>query len=209
MNAKGDTGWNRRDFAKASGLLAAVLGLPLAGCNLLAGREDGEPDARQIALMRAVAQAVIPATDTPGAGDVGVGEFVLLALSHGLEETRQPVAANRWIASGQLRDDGSLRYPQWLQETLDTRAGGDWLGQVEATRGKALEALDAEAYAEDARDHPWRAIKALVLLGYYTSEAGASEELVYDPVPGTFDPRVPVTPETRAISNDWTAVEFG
>lgn len=209
MSAIGNQGWNRREFAKAGGLLAAVLGLPLAGCNLLAGNEEAEPDAAQIALMRAVSQAVIPATETPGAGDAGVGEFVLLALAHGLEGTRQPVAPGRWVEAGQLRDDGSLRYPLWLQETLDRRVGGDWLGQSEASRSEALSALDTEAYADDARDHPWRAIKALVLLGYYTSEAGASEELVYDPVPGTFDPRVPVTPETRAISNDWTAVEFG
>jgi hypothetical protein len=209
VKAIGNTDWSRREFAKAGGLLAVLLSLPLAGCNLLAGTDDEVPDERQIAVFHAMAQAVIPATDTPGAGDVGTGEFVLLALAHGLEGTRQPFTSARWAHAGQLRDDGSLKYPFWLDETLNGRSGGDWLAQDEASRSAVLSALDKEAFADDARDHPWRAIKALVLLGYYTSEQGASQELIYDPVPGTFNSRVPVTSGTRAISNDWTAVEFG
>ncbi len=29
------------------------------------------------------------------------------------------------------------------------------------------------------------------------------------PIPGRFDPAVPVGPDTRGYSNDWTGVEFG
>jgi len=32
--------------------------------------------------------------------------------------------------------------------------------------------------------YAWRRIKAAIVAGYYTSEAGASHELVYEPVPG-------------------------
>ncbi|MBX9664658.1 MAG: gluconate 2-dehydrogenase subunit 3 family protein, partial [Novosphingobium sp.] len=38
---------------------------------------------------------------------------------------------------------------------------------------------------------------------------GGSKELNYELVPSRFDPKVPVTPATRAYSSDWTAVDFG
>lgn len=76
-------------------------------------------------------------------------------------------------------------------------------------QAKILGSLDVEAYAEGVDKHPWRTIKTLILTGYYTSQAGGSQELRYEPVPGRWEPDLPVTPETRAISNDWTAVDFG
>ena len=72
-----------------------------------------------------------------------------------------------------------------------------------------MTALDAEAYVEGVREHPWRTIKALILTGYYTSEPGGSQELQFNLVPGTYEPDVPVTGQTRAFSSDWTAVDFG
>jgi len=52
-------------------------------------------------------------------------------------------------------------------------------------------------------------VKGLILTGYYTSEVGGARELRYELVPGRYDPKVPITPETRAWSSDWTAVDFG
>jgi hypothetical protein len=87
--------------------------------------------------------------------------------------------------------------------------GTRWLTLPAARRHEALAALDAAAYRNDPAAAPWRAIKGLILTGYYTSEIGGSKELNYELVPGRFDPKVPVTPETRAYSSDWTAVDFG
>lgn len=205
------TGWNRREFVSASALLALALGIPVAGCATTLPVAQDAPGERQVALMRAVAQAVIPATDTPGAGDAGAGEFAILALAHGLDGTARPVGSSIVTADlqGFRRADGSLRYVDWLEAALDRRAGGDWLGKAEADRAAILAAIDAEAYAAGAGEHPWKAVKALILWGYYTSEAGGSQELAYAAVPGRFEPKVPVTPATRAFSNDWTSVDFG
>jgi hypothetical protein len=203
------TRWTRRDFSRAIALLALAAGIPVAGVVLSELDPTEAPSERQLALMREVAQGVIPATDTPGAGDVGAGAFTVLALAHGLDGTRQPFLPSPLVEARHLRPDGSLNHVSWLENVLDRRAGGDWLSLTEAARNGVLGALDAEAYAEGAGEHPWRAIKGLILTGYYTSREGGAVELVYDPLPGTFQPRVPVTPQTRAISNDWTAVEFG
>lgn len=44
----------------------------------------------------------------------------------------------------------------------------------------------------------WPTFKRLVLVGYYTSEAGATEELRYEAVPGRYDGCLPVAEVGRA-----------
>lgn len=211
MSKQEGSGWSRREFGGAAALLALALGIPIAGVMLSDFDESEAPTERQSELLREVAQLVIPRTDTPGAGDVGTGAFVALALAHGLDGTRRPAASSEmpWSIPEYQRPDGSLKYISWLEGALDRKANGDWLRRNDTERKEILSALDAQAYAEGADAHPWRKLKGLILTGYYTSEAGGSQELLYEPVPGRFDPRVPQREDTRAYSNDWTAVEFG
>lgn len=198
------TGWSRRSFLGAAALVAVQAAVP-GGAAVLAKLDPRDaPSPRRRKLMRLVADHVIPATDTPGAGAVGAGDFVLVALAHGLEGTRKPPSANPAFAP-HLRADGSLDHAAWLE----ARLGPKWLTLPAARRHEQLSALDAAAYKNDPTAAPWRAIKGLILTGYYTSEIGGSKELNYELVPGRFDPKVPVTPETRAYSSDWTAVDFG
>ncbi len=206
-----ETGWTRRGLIGGAALAAVAIGVP-GGYYLLRRLDPADaPTDRQRALMRIVAEHVLPRTTTPGAGDTGTGDFVLVALAHGLEGTRRPVDTSKSPApvSGFLRTDGSLRHVEWLAHDLDDRAGGDWAAQAPATRAKTLAALDAAAFGEGADGHPWRQIKALVLTGYYTSQAGASQELQYELTPGRFDPKIPLLPGACAWSSDWTAVDFG
>lgn len=198
------SGWSRRGFLGAASLVALLGAAP--GCAQVLKRLDprAAPSPRQRKLMRTVAELVIPATDTPGAGTVGTGDFVLVALAHGLEGTRKPPAADPSFTPF-LRADGSLDHAAWL----DGKLGASWLTLPPARQADQLAGLDASAYKGDPAAAPWRAIKALILTGYYTSEVGGSQELNYNLIPGRFDPKVPVTPETRAYSSDWTAVDFG
>jgi hypothetical protein len=201
--------WNRRAFLGAAGVLAAALGITPA--RLLAALPAAEaPTARQSALLSQVSQLVIPRTATAGAGDVGTGAFVSLALAHGLKGTRRPVkdAPVDWP----LRADGSLRHDLWLEQTLDRRAGGDFMAQPAAQCHALLAALDAEAFSDGPPatvPSPWRAIKLLILTGYYTSEDGGSKELRFEAVPGRWDNDIPLKKGDRAFSSDWTAVDFG
>jgi hypothetical protein len=198
------TGWNRRNFLGAAALVAVQAAAP-GGAAILARLDPKDaPSPHQRKLMRMVADHVIPATDTPGAGTVGAGDFVLVALAHGLEGTRKAPVADPALAP-HLRADGSLDHTAWLEARLSPQ----WLTLPLARRHEALAALDAAAYKNEPAAAPWRKIKGLILTGYYTSEIGGSKELNYELVPGRFDPKVPVTPETRAFSSDWTAVDFG
>ena len=210
MEEQQPKGWNRRTFLGGAAILAAVVGVPLAAIRLDLFDKDEAPSERQRELMRTVSQIVIPKTDTPGAGDVGAGDFVLLGLAHGLEQSRMLLPKDAPEAlTRHARKDGSLDQAAWLEAELDGRASGDFLKTAPDAQAKLLTALDAEAYAQGVREHPWRTVKALILTGYYTSEPGGSQELQFNLVPGTYEPDVPVTPQTRAFSSDWTAVDFG
>lgn len=203
--------WKRRDFIGAASLLALALGVPVATISVSHLDPAEAPDARQITLFRDVAELVIPRSETPGAGDVGAGEFVLLALAHGLEKSREPWPQEGMAAglASFVRADGSLRMADWLQQALDRRANGDFLRRDVTERTRILTAHDAEAFAEGAPPSPWKVIKGLVLTGYYTSEAGGSHELRYELVPGRYDPKLPLRPGDAAFSSDWSAVDFG
>ncbi|WP_395397195.1 gluconate 2-dehydrogenase subunit 3 family protein [Novosphingobium sp. BL-8A] len=204
-------GWSRREFTAGAALLALALGIPIAGVKLTDLDTADLPSDRQRRLIADVSDLVIPRTDTPGAMDVGVGDFVVLALAHGLSGTRAPMASEMITAAIEpfRRRDGSLRHLPWLEHTLDRAAGGDFHRHDLAGRTRLLAALDAEAFAQGAPPSPWTALKGLILTGYYTSEAGGSQELRYELVPGKWEWDIPIKPGMRAFSSDWTAVDFG
>lgn len=204
------TGWSRRQWLGGAAALAVLIGAPISYAAIDSLPGDMVPTATQRRLIDLVSQLVLPRTDTPGAGEVGTGAFVVLALAHGLEEARKPLPLNadaallRW-----RRSDGSLDHLGWLGAELDRRGGGDFLSLTAPEQHDALAALDAAAYAPEVQQHPWRTLKTLILTGYYTSEIGGSQELRFELVPGRYDPDLPLQPGDRAWSSDWTAVDFG
>ena len=205
---------DRREFVSGAALLALALGVPAAAVRLSNLADKDLPSPRQRMLMREVSQLVIPRTGTPGAGETGVGDFVILALAHGLGGSRERVTGTATTPSAALplRDDGSIDHLVWLERVLDRRSGGDFMGSAAQRRAQVLAALDAEAFPPGpppADPSPWQTLKGLILTGYYTSQTGAARELRYELVPGRFDNDIPLTPGARAWSSDWTAGEFG
>ena len=144
------------------------------------------------ALLERLCDLVIPDTDTPGARAAGVPAFVALALQHQL-------------AGAAPADRDALR------RRLDREAGGAFLGLVPAAQQAVLARVDAASFGREASaagEPAWARIKQLIVMGYYTSEVGASQELQYTLVPGRWDPDVPVKPGDRGSSSDWTGQTF-
>jgi hypothetical protein len=217
MNSKqGDAGapcragWSRRNFVGSIALLALATGVPAAALDLAKLDDVEPPNPARLALLREVGELVLPRGATPGAGTDDVAGFVLLALAHGLEGSRQPLpplAAERYRAF--VRADLALDHCGYLRAELDSRAGGDFLAASPTQRAAIVAALDSAAFADPQPVHPWRTLKALILTGYYTSEVGAAQELQYELVPGRYDADLALAPGDRAWSSDWTAVDFG
>lgn len=174
----------RRGFmGAAGGLLGAVW-----TSGLLAGPVAA--DAGASPLVRRLGEIVIPATETPGAGTAEVFAFVSRAVEKGLFDVPADLFAR-------------------LQAELDARAGGDFLRLPAARQEALVAALDAESYRPGtAGESPWCTTKTLLLVGYYTGEAGGSEELDYQLVPGRYDADIPTGKQYRALSNDWTGLSI-
>jgi len=179
---------HRIDFKSERALLRrSVLVLPLgAAAAYLVWRELAEHGGPpRPAWLDCVADLVIPATDTPSASQVQVPAFVALAVEHGLND-----------CSPQMLQD--------LHAMLDRAAMGAFESAAPSTQAAVLQAIDEQAFSGNAGPHhPWQPIKGLIVMGYYTSQPGASQELRWAFVPGRFDADIPVSPGTRALGNDW------
>ncbi len=129
-----------------------------------AGRAGGALDARALALLGALADRIIPDTDTPGATAAGVPAFADLLL------------ATQW------EPERVERFRQGLAE-LDRRSqrasGRLFVDASPAEQESVLHEVEDETFgATPGAVAPfWKDCKWLVLYGYYTSEIGITEEL--------------------------------
>ena len=170
----------REALRRAALVLGGVLSAPmvagvLAGCDARrTPAEAWQPRALtldQADLVAAVVDQIIPETDTPGARAVGVHRFIDAMLADSYADPER----ERFVAG--LGD-------------LDRRArsthGRTFRECTPAEQLALLETLDGAA------DPAFRTLKALTLVGYYTSEVGATRELRHVAVPGRFEGCVPV-----------------
>jgi hypothetical protein len=165
----------------------AVLGV-LNGCSAKpsAGWKPSFLTEEQGALVSAVAEIIIPRTDTPGAIDVGVPAFIDTMLKDAYPKEDQ----ERYIAG--LKD---------LDEQARRQHGSAFL-ELEASQRTALvQSIHAAAAAEERNApappaqlrRPFILMtKELTLLGFFTSEPGATQVLQYVPIPGSWQGCVPV-----------------
>lgn len=174
---------NRRELLK---MIAAATGTALIGGKALTafatGTAGGGLEAEAIRLLDEVAETLLPRTDTPGAKDAEVGEFMNVFVRDCYTAEEQA-----------LFRDGLARI-----EARSREAHGDgFLALGEARRGELIAELDREARARvEAGETPpgFTLIKQLTLLGFFTSEVGATQVLRYVAIPGRYDGCVPYEP---------------
>jgi gluconate 2-dehydrogenase gamma chain len=131
--------------------------------------------AEQGAIVAALADAILPETDTPSATAVGVHVFVDLVVAECL------TAADRQAFVAGLAD-------------LDRLARADHGGAIAALTPAARTAMLARLEA----GHPFvKTLKELVVLGYGTSKIGTTQWLAYDHVPGGYRGCVPLAAGQR------------
>jgi hypothetical protein len=180
----------RRSLMQLAALCGLAVGeLALGGDGLAAVLAPGSTPRRallsadELALTGVLAELIIPQTDTPGALAVGAHRTV----DHLLAVCALPPAQAAFRA-GLARID-----------TVAQQQTGKRFTALPAARQTALlHALDSGAAPFDAADARFfRQLKGYVAFAYYTSEAGASRELAYLPVPGGYLGHVKVTAATH------------
>jgi hypothetical protein len=120
----------------------------------------------QRAIAHRCADLIMPATDTPSALAVGVGEFMDYVTS-------------AWLQTAELEE--LLRGLDALQGQAQSRwqtAFVDLESSNQVTLLAQMESADAEFFAR---------LKELTVVGYYFSEIGTKQEREYVPMPGRYD----------------------
>lgn len=165
----------------------AMLGV-LNGCTAKAA-VDWKPralTAAQAELVAEVAEIIIPRTDTPGAKDVGVPAFIDTMLKDAYTATDRA----RYVAGlNELDAQAQLRHQQRFIKLTPAQRGA-LVQEVHDVAVAAERALTTQP-AQLARPFILMT-KELALLGFFTSQVGATQVLQYDPVPGAFHGCVPL-----------------
>lgn len=135
-------------------------------------------DARQASLVAEIAETIIPATDTPGAKDVGVTEFVDLLLTEWFTtEERDAFRAGL---------DGIDRAAR--------AAGGAFVELDRDARVRVLTPLDGAPGPLDSAAGAFERMKSLTVYGYFTSREVQTNVLETVIIPGRYDGCVTMEP---------------
>ncbi len=190
---------NRRAMLQRMLLLVGATAIP-AGCSLADGPgSDFKFTAKQLALVSAIADTIIPKGDTVGALDAKVPEnFELLLRNWASSETLEEIVsgiervnAAAWKANG--KDFAAL-------------AAAARLDLLKAHEAEALKPAPEKATKEGgltmfmgppATDEGYARARQLIVKLFYYSEAALTQELEYEHDPMGYKPSVPITPETR------------
>ena len=130
----------------------------------------------QLDLVTAIAERILPLTDTPGATDVGVPAFVDLMLG------KYSTESERQVFTAGLDEVNAASLASHAQSFV----------KISAAQQDAI--LMKTAVASQKKDKTFfHQIKELTVVGYFTSEIVGRTVLHYDPVPGRFQGCVPIS----------------
>ena len=175
---------SRRDAIKRA---AVILGAAISP-SLLAGLMSAEPpaaaaagrplylNAKQFEIAAAAAGRIIPRTDTPGAGDVGVPGFIDLMYGKYLSEPEKEL----------------FRHGLAELEAASVQADQRAFSEQSPVRQDSLLRRMAAGSPQPEKTF-LQQIRELTLVGYFTSEVVGKNVLHFDPVPGRYDGCVPIS----------------
>jgi hypothetical protein len=185
---------NRREAIR---LLATGAALPLAPRSVLGMLWEARAvvgtlpaprvmNAHQEATVKAMAEMILPRTDTPGAADVGASEFVDLILAEWYDESERSCFLNG-LAEVDVRSrslfaedfvDCSLIQQAEILTALGEQVIADGRGPGVGRHGDWSSGQDESFYSM---------LRRLTLTAYYTSEVGATDELHFQIIPDGYD----------------------
>ncbi len=148
-------------------LSAGTLATVLESCKSGGGSTVGKNFAivpQHSQIIAEIAEMILPKTSTPGAKEAKVPEFIEFMLKECYKEDQQ-----KGFFAG--------------LDKLNGGADGDFM---KAPAEKKLALLKAEDSAKEKSEF-WKTMKDLTVLGYFTSELGATKAAEYLEVPGKYE----------------------
>mgnify|MGYP001804337018 CR=1 FL=1 len=178
----------RRDILKASALFlgySLVGGTSLAvlnGCQAEKG-DNWKPSfftEDEIALIAEVSERIIPKTDTPGAKDALVDRYIDEAVNNNFKPEEQVRFKSSLAVFDQLANES---FQKKFVELTNVQMDEVLHKMVDASKSEESSAIMQKAFPT---------FKSLVVAGFFTSEIGATQALVHDPIPGPYQGCVPL-----------------
>lgn len=175
---------SRRDAIRRAALFLGIAVSPAWMEGLLAaqatakgsGAKPQHLSAEQFEIAGAVAERILPRTETPGAKDVGVPAFIDLIVGGYFTETERKTLLDGF-ADLQARS---------------RRAHRSGFAQLApAAQDGLLREIAAESQAKEKTF--FHLIKDLTLIGYFTSEEIGKNVTHWEPIPGRFEACIPLS----------------
>jgi gluconate 2-dehydrogenase gamma chain len=187
--------WLMGGTVSASAILATQKGYSVT---TPAGRKPSILTPPQMSIVSAVSEILIPRTDTPGAIDVGVPRFIDLML----EDVCTQKDREHYLAG--LADFDAAAHTEQGKEFLALEPTHQ-LALVRRFHDAAVIEDQRSARLREDSQRPFILMtKELTLLGFFTSEAGATQVLQYVAVPGSYHACLPV--EQAGNGKTWAVV---
>jgi hypothetical protein len=179
---------NRRDALSRVALLLG--GTVVGGSLFLDGCKSGDKpmaiglplSAENISFLDEIAETIIPTTNTPGAKAAKVGAFMNTMVTDCYDEKDQKIFIEGIAA---------------IDAACEKMHGHGFMKGSPEHRKEVLTTLDKEQKEYNANkkegdpNHYFSLMKQLTLLGYFTSEIGATQALRYIAVPGKYEGCIP------------------
>jgi gluconate 2-dehydrogenase gamma chain len=201
---------NRREFLQCAAILVSgasvsqlSFSLSEAQSTFLANAPDFNtrpvdyfsPPRREI--VAAMAEVIIPRTETPGAIDARVPAFLELMAAHWFNDEERAI-----FDAGLL--DIETRIPAEYGKPFPQLTAAEQLEVMQALEDAASDApwYDFGNVQRDyISDAPFICqLKELTVWGFFTSQEGGSQVLRYDPMPMHFNGDTPLSPEDSSWS---------
>jgi hypothetical protein len=152
----------------------------------------------QRSVVAAIAETIIPRTETPGAIDAGVPRFIELMLANWCNDEEREIFQQ---GLARLELHSRSEYGKRFDE-LDADARLETLETMEADASESAWYDLGNIRRDFISDAPFICqIKELTVWGFFTSEEGGTQVLRYDPMPMYFDGDIPLKPD----DSSWNA----
>jgi hypothetical protein len=187
--------WTTSAAAAALQAAGAPAAAAISGAAVGAGADAGGQAASRVALsaaemavLSAAAQIIVPATDTPGAQEAGVPQFIAALSAHWM--TADELAIFRTGLAG--LDASAQQRHHCAYAACTPEQGADILQALRVASPYGGRTFSLTDRILDPKAPFYLRLRDLVVLGYFTSEAGSNQELRYMPVPGKFESNVDI-----------------
>lgn len=131
-------------------------------------------------LIVDVTERIIPKTDTPGAKDANVVSYIHSRLKN------FATAEERASMIEKLNLFNSVAESKYQKKYNDLPEG---------EKDEIMKMMQAEATKAD--DHVFNKLKQETVVGFFTSEVGATQVLRHDPIPGAYNGCIDYAPEDK------------